>query len=332
MANSIVSVIVPVYNVELYIEECINSVLSQTYDTIEIIVIDDCGIDNSILYVQNLISSYRGEKSIQIVTHDHNRGLSASRNTGLAVAKGDYVFFLDSDDWIYPNCIKSLVDSIEQEEGIDYAIGDYEYDSQLKYPQLKLCTGVYSDNILSLYTQDSFYMMAWNKLYRKDFLTNNNLSFREGLIHEDLLWSYCCACVSTKIAVIKEKTLYYRIRENSIQTSSDFAYHYFHYYSAFLLMLNYTFDNELDNNLLLFSYLNKQLKQLFLRPFFERKQEHAVRFYLDYRRNKKYWSLKQICSFTNFNLKRILIHFHWYLPNKIGFLYFKRLFIKFYDY
>ena len=95
-----VSIIIPIYNVEKYVAECINSVISQTYDhsKIECIIVDDCTPDNSMVIVNEIIRKYNGEMTFVICRHEHNQGVSAVRNTGIEVATGEYIYFIDSDD------------------------------------------------------------------------------------------------------------------------------------------------------------------------------------------------------------------------------------------
>ena len=94
-----VSIVIPVYNVEPYIEECLQSVMRQSYrGEIECILIDDCGTDNSMGIAVQLIEEYNGPIDIKVMHHEHNQGLSAARNTGIDAACGDYIYFLDSDD------------------------------------------------------------------------------------------------------------------------------------------------------------------------------------------------------------------------------------------
>ena len=94
-----ISIIIPVYNVEKYIEACLHSVMAQTYTgPMECILVDDCGQDNSIGVAEKMISDYQGTIHFRILHHDHNRGQSAARNTGMDAATGEYIFFSDSDD------------------------------------------------------------------------------------------------------------------------------------------------------------------------------------------------------------------------------------------
>ena len=332
MTNKIsISVIIPIYNVENYIAECINSVISQTYtNNFECLLIDDCGTDNSINIVKEIISQYKGNISFELIQHEKNKGLSAARNTGINKAKGKYIFFLDSDDWLYPQCLEKLISAIEIEKDIDYAIGDYHYDSTTIFPPLKLKTGIYKDNILELYTQEMFYMMAWNKLYKTEFIRKNNFTFKENLLHEDELWSFCCACKTHKIAIIQEPTLYYRIREGSIQNTNTFSKHHYHYCNSCQLMINYIFHNKLENNQSIFDYINKRIKWLFISPLFENQRNLSYHFYYQLRETQ-YWSFLQINNLTNHSFKRLLLHCHRFMPAKLGLYFFTFLFLRFYD-
>ena len=113
--NIKVSIIIPIYNVASYVERCIRSVMNQTLTKeIECIILDDCGSDNSIDIAENLISEYVGCIDFRILHHDFNRGLSAARNTGIDSAKGEYIYYLDSDDKIVPDCIEKLVSSVKK--------------------------------------------------------------------------------------------------------------------------------------------------------------------------------------------------------------------------
>ena len=107
MSETIISIIVPVYNVQEYVIECLESIAAQTYTTgVESILVDDCGTDNSMKAVHDFLDEYQGEIDIRIARHEHNRGLSAARNTGIMNAKGKYLLFVDSDDTISANCLE----------------------------------------------------------------------------------------------------------------------------------------------------------------------------------------------------------------------------------
>lgn len=119
-----VSVIVPVYQVSEYVERCIRSVMDQTYTDIECIIADDATQDDSIEKCEALIENYDGPIQFWIIRHEQNRGLSAARNTGTKAAKGAYLYYLDSDDYISPDCIEKLVSVVKDDPSIEMVQGN----------------------------------------------------------------------------------------------------------------------------------------------------------------------------------------------------------------
>lgn len=119
-----------VYNVEKYVAECLNSVISQTYDhsKIECIIVNDCTTDDSMDIVYEIIKKYDGGMSFIICRHEHNEGLSAARNTGIELAKGNYIFFIDSDDYIYPNSLELLLNASKIYGYSDMVVGNFYYE------------------------------------------------------------------------------------------------------------------------------------------------------------------------------------------------------------
>ena len=119
-----------VYNVEKYVAECLNSVISQTYDhsKIECIIVNDCTTDDSMDIVYEIIKKYDGGMSFIICRHEHNEGVSAARNTGIEVAKCNYIFFIDSDDYIYPNSLELLLNASKIYGYPDMVVGNFYYE------------------------------------------------------------------------------------------------------------------------------------------------------------------------------------------------------------
>lgn len=176
-----VSIVIPIYNVSVYIENCLESVRRQIYQDLEVILVDDCGTDNSMEIVQEYLE-YHNFVEVKIIHHTHNRGLSAARNTGLEAATGDYVYFLDSDDALMEDCIFILVAPVEA-QSYDFVIGNYEVKgSNKEYPALTLPSGALRSNkeILHSYAEGRWYMMAWNKLCNRKFLLDNKLFLKRG--------------------------------------------------------------------------------------------------------------------------------------------------------
>lgn len=117
-----VSIIVPVYNVSQYITKCLDSIYEQTYQNIELILVDDCGSDDSMIIVHGYLTSHVSIEA-HIISHQKNRGLSAARNSGIEKASGEYIYFLDSDDYITPDCIEALVKPLYHKK-YDVVVGD----------------------------------------------------------------------------------------------------------------------------------------------------------------------------------------------------------------
>jgi glycosyltransferase involved in cell wall biosynthesis len=201
-----VSVIIPVYNTARYIERCLYSVLEQRHKDLEIIVVDDCGKDNSMEIAAevlagvpvgtpaNTVCAEGAHPAPLFLRHDHNRGLSAARNTGLHSASGEYVFFLDSDDEIPPGAIANLTAMADRYKDVQLVAGAVDV-----LPRSNEALGLH--NNLPLYTQGNYAcakavlrreipIMACNKLIKRDFILQHNLFFKEGLIHEDNEWSF----------------------------------------------------------------------------------------------------------------------------------------------
>lgn len=218
-----VSIIVPVYNVAGYVGRCFDSIAAQTYPHLECIFVDDCGTDASMEIVRERIATYQGSISFKIVRHEKNRGLSAARNTGVDAATGEYVYFLDSDDLITPDCIALLAEPL-RERRIDFVLGNYTSggDKAVFIP-IKESDGfiVGNEEIRSRYLRGGWFMMAWNRLVNREFFLGEHLYFEEGLLHEDNLWSFQLACCAHSMCVVKVPTYVYTIRGNSITTAKS---------------------------------------------------------------------------------------------------------------
>lgn len=229
-----ISVIVPIYNVENYILECLQSVAVQTKTKdVECILVDDCGTDNSVKVAEQFISAYEGDISFALLHHPENRGLSAARNTGIKNAKGKYLFFLDSDDTIKPDCLDKLF-SLAEKYHADMVQGSYVSDLESMKLFEKSQLPEFSDDKSfikrTLLNYDVNPVMAQNRMARKQLVVDNNLWFKEGIIHEDLYWSYFLAKVVDKMCFCKEKTYFYRSTPGSITNKVNidketFAFH-----------------------------------------------------------------------------------------------------------
>lgn len=214
-----VTIVIPLYQVEDYIKPCLDSVAEQTYTgPIECIIVDDCGTDTSCQIVEKFISDYKGNIDFILLHHDHNRGLSAARNTGMDHASGEYIYFLDSDDEITPDCIEKLTNPLENYR-YDFVIADFSIIGDRQVTTYLKARGEYKSGIKEAYYRKEWNVTAWNKLCNIDFLRRNNLRFKEGIIHEDILWSFYLANFAKSMYALKLKTYIYNTREDSIMGS-----------------------------------------------------------------------------------------------------------------
>lgn len=226
MVRQKVSVIIPVYRVSAYVERCLLSVMEQSYSDIECIIVDDESDDDSIEKSEELISKYDGPIKFQIIHHDCNKGLSASRNTGTAVAKGEYIYYLDSDDYITPNCIERLVavvndaPSIEMVQGNTLMTSDGK-EGSLLYNSNRSIRISDNDEARKAFYKDRFiYISVWNKLIKRSFVEECQLYCREGIVFEDLLWVFYLIKHLKTAYLCEEVTYYYCIRSGSISTAA----------------------------------------------------------------------------------------------------------------
>mgnify|MGYP002524195620 CR=1 FL=1 len=213
----IISVIVPVYKVEPYLRQCVDSILAQTFTDFELILVDDGSPDNC----GKICDTYTKQDSRVQVIHQENEGLSAARNAGIDAANGAYLTFIDSDDRISEDYLKRLYHAI-REGNSDIAICNmrsFAVEGELKstdvciesYP--KLMTGL--EACRSIYHMDGKVpIMAWGKLYRANLF--RGIRYPVGLIHEDDATTPKLLFRSNKISMIPERLYYYRTRPDSI--------------------------------------------------------------------------------------------------------------------
>lgn len=218
-----VSIVVPVYNVSLYIERCVRSVMAQTYPVLECIIVDDASPDDSIAKCEGLIAGYDGAIRFVFLHHDQNRGLSAARNTGTEAARGDYIFYLDSDDEITSDCIEKLARPIKRDASIEMVVGNYQIFSE--HPSTGKITQEEDLNSSEAVRESFFdrrilYVAAWNRLMSKKFLTDNGLRFMEGILYEDSPWTYYVVKLIQHMYVIPDITYHYCVRPLSICTGT----------------------------------------------------------------------------------------------------------------
>lgn len=218
-----VSIIIPVYNVEKYLDKCLKSVVKQKYKNIEILCINDGSTDNS----ENIIKKYQQKDKRIICISKKNGGLSSARNTGIDNATGEYICFVDSDDWITEDYVFKLVKNLE-ENNADISICNIkcvysdgsEKKVSFKISQNELLSS--NDALKELFIGEKLQNHAVNKLYKLELFKKNNIYFPVGRIYEDVFTTYKLFLVSNKIYIFTDYLYYYlQQREGSI-LSSDF--------------------------------------------------------------------------------------------------------------
>ncbi|MBO5926417.1 MAG: glycosyltransferase [Clostridia bacterium] len=243
------SIIIPVYKVEQYLDKCVQSVINQTYKNIEIILVDDGSPDDS----PKMCDDYALKDERIKVVHKENGGLSDARNKGLEVATGDYVLFLDSDDYISLDATEKFLSYAEN--GYDILMGNAVVEGgACNLERLKtsdLLSG--KEYLLKACRENKAPMAAWLNVYSKKFLDDNNLRFKKGILHEDEEFTPRCLLASKSVAYVENYFYYYLIRENSITTKKDKRKNASDFYETCLSLEK--IYNNLENN---------QLKKLLL--------------------------------------------------------------------
>lgn len=215
-----VSIVIPIYNVEPYILECLQSVANQAFqEDLECILVDDCGSDGSVQVAEQFLKSYQGKIHFELIYHEKNGGLSAARNTGIRASHGEYLYFLDSDDTIKPNCIELLL-HLAGKHKADLVIGFYETGDdrmsqfdKIDYPEVVSDKGQIKKMLLNY---DYLPVTAANRLIKRELFSEKQLYFKEGIIHEDNYWTFFLAKHVNKLAICKDKVYNYRLTPDSI--------------------------------------------------------------------------------------------------------------------
>ena len=216
-----ISIIIPIYNVEAYIRRCLESVMTQEFADalIECILVDDCTPDGSMTIVEEMVNNYNGPISFVLLKHEENRGLSAARNTGVLHAKGDYVFFMDSDDFILPHSLQYFLYIQSKYGDVDMLIGN----ARNCKANNNLINGVHDtylmtdrDLFFQRMLQHKIYLYAWNKLIKRDILIKHHVFFEEGILYEDQCWSYLLFSKVSSILLLSQVTYVYEYNPNSI--------------------------------------------------------------------------------------------------------------------
>lgn len=221
-----ISIIVPVYNVELYLSDCLDSILSQNYNDYEVICINDASNDNSEKILHEYAKCY---SQIKIVTHLKNRGLSVARNTGLEIARGKYILFIDSDDMIMPDTLVELhqVTMQNQVDIVYFDMVEMYHDTYIDGNDIdkksSVNSEIYSGRELFCKFIENGQMKSevCRQFIRREFLEEFGIRFYDGILHEDELFSFMCAMSAFKVTNLNVKYYIYRQRPGSIMSNRN---------------------------------------------------------------------------------------------------------------
>ena len=221
-----ITVVIPICNVEKYVERCLCSVMTQTYKgAIECILIDDGSSDGSFSVVEKMLSGYEGPIRFQILHNVVKSGPSYSRNIGLQQATGEYLFFLDSDDQITPDCLECLEQELDKYgQQIDMVVGN-AFNCRIKSNWMDSNFKPYlldnHEEIVRKHLDFVAPIVAWNKLIRRQFLLDSEISFPVGLLHEDEFWALDLYDRVHSVVFIPQVTYIYEYNSGSIMNSDE---------------------------------------------------------------------------------------------------------------
>jgi len=238
------SVIIPFYNVERYLDRCLNSVRQQSLKEIEIICVDDCSPDNSYAIAKKHASN---DSRIRIIRHNKNLGLGGARNTAIKVARADYIASVDSDDYIMPNMLERLW--VESENG-KYDVVCCGFNKVNKKEEILSSHSFESRSIYNKNNSIDIFSTInpafWNKLWKRSLFMDNKIFFPEHLYFEDMPTTPCILARSHNVKIIDDILYNYSIRLSSI-TSSFTEKHIFDYFKGFELLMGFLAKNSLIN-------------------------------------------------------------------------------------
>lgn len=222
MDNVKISIIVPIFNAEKYLQICLNSLLNQTLKDIEIICIDDGSTDHSSKILKEIQAK---DERIKII-HQKNLGVAVARNNGISNANGEYIGFVDSDDWVDKDYFEKLYNAAMKYD-VDvavadfYRVGKFLKSKKLKYNKEELHTEP-ADKIKATYIPKYNYL--WNKIYKRESLEKLKIPFEKGRYYEDMIWLVQVIYSLNGLVVVPNTFYYYRKNEGSIVTQKSYKH------------------------------------------------------------------------------------------------------------
>ena len=253
-----ISVVIPMYNVEDYLRECLDNIIGQTLKDIEIICVDDGSPDNSAQIVTEYIEKYE-DKNIKLIRKP-NGGLSSARNAALDVAQGEYVYFIDSDDYIDVDTLELLYKRAEEDqlEILFFNAVAFFESEEIKaknkqyidfYNRTRQYPGVHSgQQLFKMMRQNGEYFgSACLLMFKRSLIEDNHLRFYEGIIHEDNLFTFQCVILAQKAGYIDKAFYHRRVRDDSIMTVKKSMRNVEGYLVSYEEMLAFLMDKEIDD-------------------------------------------------------------------------------------
>lgn len=308
MDGDLISVIIPVYNVERYLNQCIDSVVSQTYHNLEIILVDDGSSDNS----GEICDKYAAKDNRIVVIHKTNGGLSDARNAGIKIAKGKYIGFVDSDDWIDSEMYDQLMTSISNSNSDIAICGLYrEYLNKTAYNEILDC-GSFSSQVAlgKLIDNTDIHDHACTKLFKTELW--NNIEFPVGKYYEDILTTYKLFAKAKKVSAIKNCLYHYRQRQGSIVRNgfNDTRFAYINAVESLLNdpLLKTNYKSLLEIRLLKVKY--QLLWEFFLysdQSSLKKYERQAIDWYKSIRANK--WRICRLSGMSSSNKLMAVLSF-----------------------
>lgn len=255
-----ISVIIPAYNVEQYVAECLESVLSQSLTSIEVICINDGSSDATL----DILNEYKERDNRVVVLTQENKGVSASRNRGIASAQGEYLYFIDADDMLKENALEILYRNVKEKElDVLYFDSDVFFMSDRLREDMKLYLDYYVRKgdycavttgkrlFVSMQVNGEYRVSPCLKIMNREYCLRTGLHFHEGVLFEDNAFELACILNATRVCHLKEQLYLRRMREDSTVTQKTKFAHAYGYYIAYVDMTRIASGLELDSEELL---------------------------------------------------------------------------------
>lgn len=324
--NDLISVIIPIYGVEKYIKKCLDSLLNQTYENYEVIMVDDCSQDGSSIIACDFSRNY--PDVFIYIKHEKNLGLAASRNTGIINSKGIWIAFVDSDDWVHPNYLKNM-HMVAVEKNVDIIACSYFHTWENGMVKDQHVFDGFNDVLTGKQAVALMRNHSVTRLFKRNLIIRSGFLFPENIKRaEDMPFSIPLISLSSNIGILKDSLYYYLQRENSISNSNmiaDFSF----YYNAFDLLkkrIDSSFSREIEFraiNEFMYGLLSIMLRAKVKRSELKKVVSKLNEDYPHWKKNEYIYTMRKekklfiiFASYKLFFLNKILIKLHDFLKSK----------------